>query len=142
MRNPVLPLTIAGAMLGVLGVIGGPDTLFKGLTEMKDLTTNAPELGVGQLVAVTLIKMAALLRRIVERFEGEAQTRAIRFELFERAVAIVDGDALALDRVFANLLNNAFKFTPDGGRVSRAWRLRPVTSVSAYWSSVQPPGSS
>ena len=64
------------------------------------------------------VDMAALLRRIVERFEGEAQTRAIRFELFERAVAIVDGDALALDRVFANLLNNAFKFTPDGGRVS------------------------
>ena len=64
------------------------------------------------------VDLAALLRRIVERFEGEAQTRAIRFELFERAVAIVNGDALALDRVFANLLNNAFKFTPDGGRVS------------------------
>ena len=64
------------------------------------------------------VDLAALLRRIVERFEGEAQTHAIRFELFERAIAIIDGDALALDRVFANLLNNAFKFTPDGGRVS------------------------
>jgi H+/Cl- antiporter ClcA len=69
-RNPVLPLTVAGALLGVLGVIGGPDTLFKGLTEMQDLTKNAPELGVGQLVAVTLIKMAALLIAATAGFRG------------------------------------------------------------------------
>ena len=70
MRNPVLPLTIAGALLGVLGVLGGPDTLFKGLTQMKDLTETAPELGVGQLVAVTLIKMAALLIAATAGFRG------------------------------------------------------------------------
>ncbi|PPL16331.1 ion channel protein [Microterricola pindariensis] len=70
LRNPVLPLTIAGSLLGVLGVLGGPDTLFKGLTEMKDLTANAAELSVGQLVAVTLIKLAALLIAATAGFRG------------------------------------------------------------------------
>lgn len=69
-RNPVLPLTIAGALLGVLGVIGGPDTLFKGLTEMKDLTEKSGDLGTGQLVLVTLVKLAALLIAASAGFRG------------------------------------------------------------------------
>jgi PAS domain S-box-containing protein len=64
-------------------------------------------------------ELVGLLRRIVERFEGVAQMRGIRFHLRAQPAAIfVDGDTLALDRVIANLLNNAFKFTPDNGIVS------------------------
>jgi PAS domain S-box-containing protein len=67
------------------------------------------------------VDLAALLRRVVERFEGAAQARSIRFEFSSpessASSCAIEGDALALDRVFANLLNNAFKFTPWGGAI-------------------------
>ncbi len=64
-------------------------------------------------------ELVGLLRRIVERFEGVAQMRGIRFQLHAQPTGkFVDGDTLALDRVIANLLNNAFKFTPDNGVIS------------------------
>ncbi len=57
------------------------------------------------------------LERIVERYQCEAQPRSIRLELMAGDAAPVQGDGLALDRVFANLLHNACKFTPAGGAI-------------------------
>ncbi|EPN3036141.1 ion channel protein, partial [Salmonella enterica] len=37
LKNPVLILGIGGFILGILGVIGGPLTLFKGLDEMQQM---------------------------------------------------------------------------------------------------------
>jgi len=68
------------------------------------------------------------LERIVERYQCEAQPRSIRLQLDAGEAAPVDGDGLALDRVFANLLHNACKFTPAGGaiRVTMARRNSEV----------------
>jgi PAS domain S-box-containing protein len=75
-------------------------------------------------------ELVELLRRIVERFEGAAQMRAIRFQLHAQSTGIfVDGDTLALDRVIANLLNNAFKFTPDNGAISMSVMRRDGDAV-------------
>ena len=63
------------------------------------------------------IELKTVVERIVERYQCEAQPRSIRLELTAQEVAPIDGDALALDRVFANLLHNACKFTPDGGAI-------------------------
>jgi len=74
--------------------------------------------------------LAAHLRRIFERFEGDGQRRRIRFELCSvESPASIDGDPLALDRVFANLLNNAFKFTPAGGVISMTLARRGAEVV-------------
>lgn len=67
---PVIPLTVAGALLGILGVLGGPDTLFKGLTEMQDLVARADGMSTWQLVSITLIKLAALLIAATSGFRG------------------------------------------------------------------------
>jgi len=76
------------------------------------------------------LDLTAHLRRIFERFEGDGQRRGIRFELFtEQFPATIDGDLLALDRVFANLLNNAFKFTPEGGAISLTMARRGADVV-------------
>ncbi|MGQ7194917.1 ion channel protein, partial [Escherichia sp. HC-TM1] len=40
MKNPVLVLGIGGFILGILGVIGGPVSLFKGLDEMQQMVAN------------------------------------------------------------------------------------------------------
>ena len=40
MKNPVFVLGIGGFILGILGVIGGPVSLFKGLDEMQQMVAN------------------------------------------------------------------------------------------------------
>ncbi|HEY1292053.1 MAG TPA: ion channel protein [Chloroflexota bacterium] len=59
--NPLLVLTIGGALLGVLGIVGGPITLFKGLDQMKELAQNASQYSAAGLALVTLVKIAALV---------------------------------------------------------------------------------
>ena len=36
--SPLVALVVGGVVLGVLGAIGGPITLFKGLEQMEELT--------------------------------------------------------------------------------------------------------
>lgn len=68
--NAVLALGLAGLLLGVLGAIGGRVTLFKGLEEMKQLTTDAPGMPTGELLLVTVIKLAALMVAAAAGFRG------------------------------------------------------------------------
>lgn len=39
-KNPVLMLGVGGFILGILGVIAGPVSLFKGLDEMQQMVAN------------------------------------------------------------------------------------------------------
>ncbi len=59
-----------------------------------------------------------LLNRVIEQYVVEAQRQNITLERhFKRPLSWVEGDAVALERVFTNLLHNAIKFTPESGRV-------------------------
>ncbi|MFI6521044.1 ion channel protein [Spirillospora sp. NPDC050679] len=58
-RHPLPMLTLGGALLGVLGAVGGPLTLFKGLDEMKELAAEPP--AAADLLLVIAVKLAALL---------------------------------------------------------------------------------
>lgn len=68
--NPVLMLTVGGFVLGWLGVLGGPETLFKGLDEMKDVSANIADYSNGDLVLMTVVKVAALLVAAAAGFRG------------------------------------------------------------------------
>ncbi|MBW7983564.1 ion channel protein [Enterobacillus tribolii] len=60
LRHPVLMLGCGGFILGCLGVLGGPVTLFKGLDEMRQLL-HLPGNSASALFGITLVKLAALL---------------------------------------------------------------------------------
>ena len=64
------------------------------------------------------VDMGDLLSQAFERYRDEAQRRSIdyRCELRDRPVIESDGDRVL--QVVGNLLSNAFKATPDGGRIS------------------------
>ena len=64
------------------------------------------------------VDMATLIEQVYERYREEAQRRSIdyRQELRNRPVIVSDGDRVL--QVVGNLLSNAFKATPDGGRIS------------------------
>ncbi|BDZ65011.1 ion channel protein [Agromyces mangrovi Wang et al. 2018] len=70
MRNPIIPLTIGGLILGLLGAIGGPITLFKGLDELQELTKDAADYDAWQLAGIVGVKIVALLIAAAAGFRG------------------------------------------------------------------------
>jgi H+/Cl- antiporter ClcA len=70
LRNPVFYITAGGVVLGVLGVIGGPITLFKGLTQTGELVVNRADYDVGTLIVIVLVKIVALTVAAAAGFRG------------------------------------------------------------------------
>src|SRR4029078_4120288 len=60
----------------------------------------------------------AVLRSSLETVQPAAQEKGIEVELVEeRELLIVEGDLGRLQQIFSNVLGNAVKFTPSGGRI-------------------------
>jgi signal transduction histidine kinase len=66
------------------------------------------------------VDMARLLEQAYRTFTEEARARGIDYqhEISARPVIIADGDRVL--QIISNLLSNAFRWTPDGGRVELA----------------------
>ncbi|MFH8579159.1 ion channel protein [Streptomyces zaomyceticus] len=61
LRHPMLMLPLGGLVLGLLGAIGGQLTLFKGLEQVKELTSSVGSWSSGELAKMAVIKLLALL---------------------------------------------------------------------------------
>ena len=69
MKKPVLVLGIGGFILGILGVIGGPVSLFKGLDEMQQMVANQA-FSTSDYFLLAVIKLAALVVAAASGFRG------------------------------------------------------------------------
>ncbi|HCN2103082.1 TPA: ion channel protein [Escherichia coli] len=69
MKNPLLVLGIGGFILGILGVIGGPVSLFKGLDEMQQMVANQA-FSTSDYFLLAVIKLAALVVAAASGFRG------------------------------------------------------------------------
>ncbi|HBC9791981.1 TPA: ion channel protein [Escherichia coli] len=69
MKNPVLVLGIGGFILGILGVIGGSVSLFKGLDEMQQMVANQA-FSTSDYFLLAVIKLAALVVAAASGFRG------------------------------------------------------------------------
>ncbi|EHM8971749.1 ion channel protein [Escherichia coli] len=69
MKNPVLVLGIGGFILGILGVIGGPVSLFKGLDEMQQMVANQA-FSTSDYFLLAVIKLAAMVVAAASGFRG------------------------------------------------------------------------
>lgn len=68
LKHPVLVLGAGGFLLGLLGLVGGEVTLFKGLDEMRQLGT--ANYAVGTLLMFAMVKLAALVVASACGFRG------------------------------------------------------------------------
>ncbi|MGO7983678.1 hypothetical protein ACC691_38185, partial [Rhizobium johnstonii] len=70
LRNPVLYVGLGGLALGLLGALGGPITLFKGLEQTGELITNADDYSAGKFALFTVVKIIDLVIAASAGFRG------------------------------------------------------------------------
>ena len=66
------------------------------------------------------VRVDDLLVTVTRRFSGEAQHAQVTLALGAPCGEVMLGDRYSLERVLGNLLDNAIRFTPAGGKVSIA----------------------
>ena len=64
------------------------------------------------------IDLAGVVRSVVEQIEAVAHAEGLELTCVTPGVVMIEGDEEWLERLLLNLLDNAFKFTRSGGRVS------------------------
>ena len=97
-------------------------TLLKHVNDLLDLARlDARKVGQVDLQPQRL-DLAALVRDTAEQFHAVAPQRSVRYTVSAPGPlpALIDADKF--ERILLNLLSNAFKFTPPGGRVLCALR--------------------
>lgn len=106
----------------------GPGAVRQAITEMRGglgrLTTMVNDLSwVSWLdasafpVALAPVRVDVLVGRVVQRFEESASTRGIELQTSLLPRVVVTADERLLRRVIENLLDNALRYAPRGGRV-------------------------
>ncbi|MHA7135621.1 ion channel protein [Oerskovia turbata] len=70
LRNPALYVTLGGVLLGVLGAIGGPLTLFKGSEQSFELVQQRGDFTTWNLVLIVVVKLVALVIAAAAGFRG------------------------------------------------------------------------
>ena len=86
------------------------------------------KIDVGKMaVRATQGNLVAFVRELMDLFEKSAHRRRITFRFLPAEPVITlwfDGDIL--EKVFHNLLSNAFKYTPDGGQITVSMQRVPA----------------
>lgn len=76
------------------------------------------------------IALAPLIRTLSEPYASRAEQAGVHFELsLPETPIVVPGDEAQLNRALSNLLDNAIKFTPEGGGVNLGLRREADSAV-------------
>jgi signal transduction histidine kinase/CheY-like chemotaxis protein len=136
LRNPLAPIRNAAHILRARDS-GGPDARWAHAVIDRQL---------GHLVRLVddLLEVGRIKRGTIELRRGRAELSAVLTSAVETVRPLVDearqglvldlpaeplsllGDGVRLTQVFANLLDNATKYTPAGGRISIGVRREPA----------------
>ncbi len=105
---------------------------------VHSLVSNYLDLSKIEAGCLTLAKkpvaLNRLLQKVVQQYESVARSRHLTLTCcLQEGLPFFEGDPLALERIFANLLHNALKFTPRMGwvTISSAQRNGEVVATIA-----------
>lgn len=127
LRNPLAPMTSALALLQIPNAPTGThdravlvlERQLRHMVRLIDDLLDASRISTGQL-SLTLqpLDVNALVGTAVEEAETLAEQKGITLRMHPAAEALnVEGDPIRLAQVLTNLLNNACRYTPSGGKV-------------------------
>ncbi|HEY2526078.1 MAG TPA: ATP-binding protein [Candidatus Binataceae bacterium] len=99
-------------------------TILEECARMKQLTDSLLNLARGELASISLARERLDLARVAEevagRFRLQAEEKHIALESHIAQVPPVGGDPVKLSWVVSNLIGNALRYTPEGGRIEIA----------------------
>ena len=127
LRNPLTPIRHAAAILGriptegpLLGKVQGIiETQVGNLTRLVEDLLDVSRVSSGKLrMAMVSVDMNALIDDVVQASRPSMDTRLQLFDVQLASGALtVTGDPVRLAQVLGNLLDNASKYTPEGGKI-------------------------
>ncbi|MDZ4764984.1 MAG: HAMP domain-containing sensor histidine kinase [Chloroflexota bacterium] len=129
LRSPLTSIQGFAGMLGAAGPLNERQThyvekILSGITQMAALVENIqdagrfdPETGFYEM-ARTACDMGALVERVAQNYlvPAEKQELKLTVDIIE-PLPIVNADGLMLERAVTNLIDNAIKYTPNGGEI-------------------------
>ena len=96
-------------------------TILEECARMKQLTDSLLNLARGELASISLererIDLARVAEEVVGRFRLQAEDKHVALERHIAEVPPVSGDPVKLSWVVSNLIGNALRYTPKGGRI-------------------------
>ncbi len=135
LRNPVSILWTHLEMLTQLGVTAGPvgdslaamDRATRRIEDMvEDLMALATVSDPERDLARSPVDLSALAREVAEFLTPTAAQSGLDVRLDIEDDVVVTGEEAGLQRMVTNLLSNACKYTPSGGRVTLTLAAEPV----------------
>lgn len=125
LRNPLSAITSASALLAMTSLPADAqrhasrvlERQVRHLTTMVDDLLDITRLDIGKTQAeLKPIDLSSVVTQVVRQFEDAARCDHLTIRV-EATPAWVRGDERRLEQVVSNLLDNACKFTPEGGHV-------------------------
>ncbi|HVS75954.1 MAG TPA: PAS domain S-box protein [Steroidobacteraceae bacterium] len=131
LRNPLAPIRAAAELLkhakSLAPELRAATTILerqaRHMTHLVDDLLDVSRITSGRIrLQPEVVELADLLRAVIEAYRRPAETAHHQITLAAPEPVCVSGDRVRLTQIFSNILHNAVKYTPPGGRIEMALR--------------------